>query len=92
MAQGKRISADISVEALQEINNMVAAARRARIAAGEGQAAAATRLGACMCRRSGGSKPVSQGSPLGMSWWKLVPYGITTTLLDPGAGYLYTTY
>jgi len=45
MAQGKRISADIDEQALQAIRQLGAAARQARLAAGEGQAAAASRLG-----------------------------------------------
>ncbi|RYF20990.1 MAG: XRE family transcriptional regulator, partial [Comamonadaceae bacterium] len=45
MAQGKRISVDISGEALDAIKALGAAARQARLAAGEGQAAAAARLG-----------------------------------------------
>lgn len=45
MAQGKRISVDISGEALDAIKALGAAARQARVAAGEGQAAAAARLG-----------------------------------------------
>ena len=45
MAQGKRISADIDGAALQAAKAMGAAAKRCRLAAGEGQAAAAARLG-----------------------------------------------
>ncbi|MBF9266489.1 XRE family transcriptional regulator, partial [Acidovorax cattleyae] len=45
MAQGKRISVDIAEDALQAIRALGAAAKRARLAAGDGQAAAAARLG-----------------------------------------------
>lgn len=45
MSQGKRISTDIGDEAVQTIRALGAAARAARLAAGEGQAAAAARLG-----------------------------------------------
>jgi len=45
MAQGKRISANIDGEALQAIKGMGAAAKLARMSAGEGQAVAAARLG-----------------------------------------------
>src|SRR4051812_24312992 len=45
MAQGKRISADIPGDVLQSIRDLGAAARLARTGAGEGQAAAAARLG-----------------------------------------------
>lgn len=45
MAQGKRISVDIDPAALETIRALGAAARAARLAAGEGQAAAAARLG-----------------------------------------------
>jgi glyoxylase-like metal-dependent hydrolase (beta-lactamase superfamily II)/rhodanese-related sulfurtransferase len=45
MARGKRISTDIDDDALASIRAMGAAARQARTAAGEGQAAAAERLG-----------------------------------------------
>ncbi|MDN3923216.1 helix-turn-helix transcriptional regulator [Roseateles violae] len=45
MAQGKRISAEIDNDALQAIKEMGAAAKQARVQAGEGQASAAARLG-----------------------------------------------
>ena len=45
MAQGKRISADISDAALHAIKALGSAAKQARLAASEGQAAAAARLG-----------------------------------------------
>ncbi|QHJ00933.1 helix-turn-helix domain-containing protein [Xylophilus rhododendri] len=45
MAQGKRISTDIGEDALRAIQALGAAARQARLAAGQGQAQAAARLG-----------------------------------------------
>lgn len=45
MAQGKRISAEIPGAVVQAIRDLGAAAKRARTQAGEGQAAAAARLG-----------------------------------------------
>ena len=45
MAQGKRLSMDISPPALAAVADLAAAARQARVAAGEGQSAAAARLG-----------------------------------------------
>jgi hypothetical protein len=45
MAQGKRISADVPAPVLRSIQDMGAAAKQARLQAGEGQAAAAARLG-----------------------------------------------
>lgn len=45
MAQGKRISTDIAPAALQAVQQLGAAAKVARLQAGEGQAAAAARLG-----------------------------------------------
>lgn len=45
MAQGKRISSDLPAAALAAIQALGTAAREARLAAGEGQAVAAARLG-----------------------------------------------
>ncbi len=45
MAQGKRISTDIAPAALQAIQQLGAAAKAARLRAGEGQSAAAAQLG-----------------------------------------------
>lgn len=45
MAQGKRISVDISEEALSTIRALGAAVKAARMAVGESQGTAATRLG-----------------------------------------------
>ncbi|MFO1251443.1 MAG: helix-turn-helix domain-containing protein [Inhella sp.] len=45
MAQGKRISSEIDGAALDAIKALGTAAKQARLQAGEGQAAAAARLG-----------------------------------------------
>ena len=85
MAQGKRISADIDSDALQSIKDMGAAARLARTEAGEGQAAAAARLGVhvqTIARIESGEPGVAIGHVLGM----LALYGIATTLRLPGDG------
>lgn len=82
MAQGKRISADIDGRALQAIRDMGAAARRARTSAGEGQAAAAVRLGVhvqTIGRIEAGEPGVAIGHVLGL----LALYGITTQLQLP---------
>lgn len=79
MAQGKRISAEISGAALQAIQNMGAAARLARTSAGEGQAAAAARLGVhvqTIARIESGEPGVAIGHVLGL----LAAYGITVKL------------
>lgn len=84
MAQGKRVSADISEDALRAIKDMGAAARQGRLAAGEGQAAAAARLGVhvqTIARIESGEPGVAIGHVLGM----LVLYGIETQLRQPGA-------
>jgi len=83
MAQGKRISADIDSGALQAIKRMGAAAKLARTNAGEGQAAAAARLGVhvqTIARIESGEPGVAIGHVLGM----LALYGIATKLLIPG--------
>ncbi|GAC1608460.1 MAG: hypothetical protein NVS3B2_17900 [Ramlibacter sp.] len=85
MAQGKRISAEIGGDALQAIKNMGAAARRARTGAGEGQAAAAARLGVhvqTIARIESGEPGVAIGHVLGL----LALYGIATELLQPDSG------
>lgn len=79
MAQGKRISAGISATALQAIQDMGAAARLARTSAGEGQAAAAARLGVhvqTIARIESGEPGVAVGHVLGL----LAAYGITVKL------------
>ena len=85
MAQGKRISADIPGDTLQAIKDMGAAARLARTHAGEGQAAAAARLGVhvqTIARIESGEPDVAIGHVLGL----LALYGIATTLQHPYAG------
>lgn len=76
MAQGKRISVDIDGTALQAIKDMGAAAKQARLAAGEGQAAAAARLGVhvqTIGRIEAGEPGVAIGHVLGL----LALYGLT---------------
>ena len=76
MAQGKRISADIDERALQAIRDLGAAAKTARTAAGEGQAAAAARLGVhvqTIGRIESGEPGVAIGHVLGL----LALYGVT---------------
>lgn len=85
MAQGKRISADIGGDALLAIKEMGAAARLARTSAGEGQAAAAARLGVhvqTVARIESGEPGVAIGHVLGL----LALYGITAKLQQPEAG------
>ena len=82
MTQGKRISSNIDIEALQAIKDMGDAAKRARIQAGDGQAAAATRLGVhvqTIGRIESGEPSVAIGHVLGL----LALYGITTKLRSP---------
>jgi HTH-type transcriptional regulator/antitoxin HipB len=83
MAQGKRISADIDDDALQTIKDMGAAAKLARVQAGEGQAAAAARLGVhvqTIGRIESGEPGVAIGHVMGL----LALYGISARLLQPG--------
>jgi len=80
MAQGKRISAGISPAALEAIKDIAAAAKQARIAAGEGQAAAAARLGVhvqTIGRIESGEPGVAIGHVLGM----LALYGATAKVV-----------
>ena len=87
MAQGKRISADIDSAALQAIQHLGAAARQARTAAGEGQAAAAARLGVhvqTIARIESGEPGVAIGHVLGL----LALYGLTATLQRPDGSLL----
>ncbi|MBL0423084.1 helix-turn-helix transcriptional regulator [Ramlibacter sp. AW1] len=81
MAQGKRISVDISPAALAAIEALAAAAREARLAAGEGQAAAAARLGVhvqTIGRIERGEPGVAIGHVVGM----LALYGISVAPVD----------
>jgi HTH-type transcriptional regulator/antitoxin HipB len=82
MAQGKRISADIPAPVLQSIQGWGAAARLARTRAGEGQAAAAARLGVhvqTIGRIEAGEPGVAIGHVLGL----LALYGITVQVRQP---------
>lgn len=79
MAQGKRISVDLSPAALTAISDIGAVAKQARIAAGEGQATAAARLGVhvqTIGRIERGEPGVAIGHVLGM----LALYGISVAL------------
>lgn len=79
MAQGKRISADIDGAALQVIVDMGAAAKQARLKAGEGQAAAAARLGVhvqTIGRIEAGEPGVAIGHVMGL----LALYGVSVQL------------
>lgn len=76
MSQGKRISTEIGDDAVQTIRALGAAARAARLATGEGQAAAATRLGVhvqTIGRIEAGEPGVSVAHLVGM----LSLYGLT---------------
>lgn len=79
MTQGKRISSNIGGNAVQAIEDMGAAAKRARMDAGQGQTVAATRLGVhvqTIARIESGEPGVAIGHVLGL----LALYGITTKL------------
>jgi HTH-type transcriptional regulator / antitoxin HipB len=79
MAQGKRISSDIGNDALQAIKEMGAAAKAARLSAGEGQATAASRLGVhvqTIARIESGEPGVAIGHVIGM----LALYGVYVAL------------
>lgn len=79
MAQGKRISVDIDGKALQVIKDIGVAAKQARTQAGEGQAAAAARLGVhvqTIGRIESGEPGVAIGHVMGM----LALYGVTVVL------------
>ena len=79
MAQGKRISADIPDSVLAVIREMGAAAKAARLQAGQGQAAAAARLGVhvqTIGRIEAGEAGVAVGHVIGL----LALYGVTVKL------------
>jgi HTH-type transcriptional regulator / antitoxin HipB len=79
MAKGKRISSDIGSDALQAIKDLGAAAKAARLSAGEGQATAASRLGVhvqTIARIESGEPGVAIGHVLGM----LALYGVAVSL------------
>jgi len=82
MAQGKRISANIGGNALNAIRELGTATRLARTAAGEGQAAAAARLGVhvqTIGRIEAGEPGVAIGHVLGL----LALYGMAVSLQMP---------
>ncbi|MDM0050450.1 helix-turn-helix transcriptional regulator [Variovorax sp. J22R115] len=82
MTQGKRISADIGGDAMQAIRDFGAAARLARSAAGEGQTAAAARIGVhvqTIGRIEAGGAGMAMGHVLGL----LALYGIGVRLQQP---------
>jgi ribosome-binding protein aMBF1 (putative translation factor) len=82
VAKGKRISADISDDALRAIRELGAAARLARSAAGDGQTAAAARLGVhvqTIGRIEAGEPGVAVGHVLGL----LSLYGIGVRVQPP---------
>jgi len=84
MAQGKRISADIDSVALQTIKDLGAAAKLARTQAGEGQAAAAARLGVhvqTIGRIEAGEPGVAIGHVMGL----LALYGLSAQLQAEGS-------
>jgi len=84
MAQGKRISADIPEPVLHSIQALGAAAKQARVAAGEGQSAAAARLGVhvqTIGRIEAGEPGVAVGHVLGL----LALYGISV-VAQPARG------
>lgn len=85
MAQGKRISADIPAPVLDAIREMGAAAKAARTRAGEGQAAAAARLGVhvqTIGRIEAGEPGVTIAHVLGL----LALYGIAVKVQPPEGG------
>lgn len=80
MAQGKQISAQIGGDVLQAIKDMGAAAKRARLGAGEGQALAASRLGVhvqTIARIESGEPGVAIGHVLGL----LSVYGLACRVI-----------
>lgn len=82
MAQGKRISTELGDDVLQTLKALGAAARQARTQAGEGQAAAAARLGVhvqTVGRIEAGEPGVAIGHVVGL----LALYGLTCA---PAAG------
>lgn len=83
MAQGKRTSTDIPAPALQAIRELGAAVRAARTAAGEGQSAAAARLGVhvqTIGRIEAGEPGVAIGHVIGL----LSLYNLSFGVQQPG--------
>jgi HTH-type transcriptional regulator/antitoxin HipB len=84
MAQGKRISVDISDDALMAIKNIGVAAKEGRIRSGEAQAVAAARLGVhvqTIARIESGQPGVAIGHALGM----LALYGMSIEVNRPAS-------
>lgn len=84
MAQGKRVSVEISADALQTIKDMGAAIKRARTEASEGQAVAAAKLGVhvqTIGRIEAGEPGVAVGHVVGL----MALYGIQLSLGGAGA-------
>lgn len=82
MAQGKRISVDIAPSALEAIQALGAAAKLARTDAGEGQSAAAARVGVhvqTIGRIEAGEPGVAIGHVMGM----LALYGLELKVVWP---------
>ena len=80
MAQGKRISTAIDDEALQQVRLMGETAKLMRLAAGEGQSAAAQKLGVhvqTIARIETGEPGVAIGHVLGL----LALYGVKVQLV-----------
>ena len=82
MAQGKRVSDDIPEAVLQSIKDLGVAAKLARTSAGDGQAAAAARLGVhvqTIGRIEAGEPGVAIGHVLGL----LALYGLGAKVQPP---------
>jgi HTH-type transcriptional regulator / antitoxin HipB len=85
MSQGKRISADIPPAVLRSIQDMGAAAKQARLRTGDGQAAAAARLGVhvqTIGRIEAGEPGVAIGHVLGL----LSLYGVEVQVTPAAQG------
>ncbi len=83
MAQGKRVSSDIGEDALATIQALGAAVKQARLAAGEGQSAAAARLGVhvqTIARIESGEPGVAVGHVVGL----LASYGLAVHAAPAG--------
>jgi len=79
------VSVEIGSDALQAIKDMGAAIKRARTEAGEGQAAAAARLGVhvqTIGRIESGEPGVAVGHVMGL----LALYGLSVSLAGAGGG------
>ena len=82
MAQGKRISNELDADTLASIQAMGMAAKKARLAAGEGQATAAAWLGVhvqTIARIESGEPGVAVGHMLGL----LALYGVGVVAVAP---------